>query len=110
VITNALGCRDTIIKDIEVKERFLVPNVFTPNNDGINDVFNVIASGYTNFNMKILNRWGDVLFETNNINNGWNGRTLSGTLVSEGTYFYIIQLTSPRGEQIIEKGPLQLLR
>lgn len=109
-ITNSEGCIDTVLKYIEVIEKLLIPNVFTPNNDGINDIYKVIASGYTNFSMKILNRWGDLLFETDKINYGWDGRTLAGSNVSEGTYYYIIQLTSPKGEQIIEKGPLQLLR
>ena len=110
VITNALGCRDTIIKDIEVKERFLVPNIFTPNNDGINDVFKVIASGYKDFSMQIYNRFGQVIFESFNPTIGWNGKTVSEIDVSEGTYFYIIKAVAPDGKEIIEKGPIQLLR
>lgn len=109
-ITNSDGCIDTVLKYIDVIEKLLIPNVFTPNNDGINDIYKVIASGYTNFNMKIYNRWGALLFESDKINYGWDGRTVSGTNVSDGTYYYVIQLTSPRGEQIIEKGPLQLIR
>ncbi|GIV28818.1 MAG: hypothetical protein KatS3mg027_2632 [Bacteroidia bacterium] len=110
VITNALGCRDTIIKDIEVKERFLVPNIFTPNNDGINDVFKVIASGYKDFSMQIYNRFGQLIFESLSPTIGWNGKTASGLDVTVGTYFYIIKAVAPDGKDVIEKGPLQLLR
>jgi gliding motility-associated-like protein len=109
-ITNSEGCVDTITKYIDVIEKLIIPNVFTPNNDGINDVYKIIASGYSNFNMKILNRWGEILFESEDINYGWDGRSVSGSLISEGTYFYIIKLTTPRGDNIIETGPLQLLR
>jgi gliding motility-associated-like protein len=110
VITNALGCRDTIIKDIEVKERFLVPNIFTPNNDGINDVFKVLASGYKDFSMLIYNRFGQLIFESFNPTIGWNGKTAAGLDVTVGTYFYIIKAVAPDGKEVIEKGPLQLLR
>lgn len=110
VITNALGCRDTIIKDIEVKERFLVPNIFTPNNDGINDVFKVIASGYKDFSMQIYNRFGQIIFESFNPTIGWNGKTVAGIDVTVGTYFYIIKAVAPDGKEVIEKGPIQLLR
>jgi len=49
------------------------PNAFSPNNDGQNDVFRPIANGVTNFTMKIWNRYGEVVFETNDVNRGWNG-------------------------------------
>jgi gliding motility-associated-like protein len=82
-----------------------IPNVFTPNNDGVNDIFE------TSFCNKIIkasvyNRWGTLVFETVNNNNiGWNGNTRSGEYCVEGTYFYIIETNEK-----IFKGFIQLLR
>jgi gliding motility-associated-like protein len=90
------GC--TVVDSVEV--RFLpstegegfVPNVFTPNGDGMNDVFQVDGLGLQDFSMQIYNRWGQILFETTNVQNGWNGGVDNQTSqrVPEGTYYYII--------------------
>lgn len=66
---------------------FSIPNVFTPNGDGINDLFFITASGLTEFNLIIVNRWGELMFETDDPNEGWDG-TFNGNKCSEGVYFY----------------------
>ena len=73
-----------------------IPNVFTPNGDGINDVFKINLSGgsLSNFNISIYDRWGLLVFTSPNINNKWDGRTTSGLKVVSGTYFYVIDLNS----------------
>lgn len=73
-----------------------VPNVFTPNGDGINDVFKVNLSGENlgNFYINIYDRWGILVFSSPNINYKWDGRTTSGLKVVPGTYFYILDLNS----------------
>lgn len=81
-----------------------IPNVFTPNNDGINDLFeisNLPASTTT----QIYNRWGIEVFETNKEGVFWDGRTTSGVAAGSGTYFYIITT-----EDETYKGFLQLVR
>lgn len=73
-----------------------IPNAFTPNGDGINDVFKINLSGenLANFNVNIYDRWGILVFASSSINNKWDGRTTSGLKVVSGTYFYVIDLNS----------------
>lgn len=95
-VTNNFGCVDSIEKNITVKlkETLFVPNVFTPQGDGLNDYFNVSAYGLQSLNMKIFNRWGGLIFETNSLAPGWDG-TYNGNPCIEGVYFYIIDATFP---------------
>jgi len=72
-----------------------VPNAFTPNDDGLNDVFTAIGYNITSFRMEIFNRWGILVYETNDINNGWDGDS-NGVQCEVGTYVYYIWWT---GEQ-----------
>ncbi len=73
----------------------LVYNGFTPNGDGVNDFFSIDhIDHFTNNKVSIFNRWGNTVFETtnyNNVNNAWDGK-VKGTVVPNGTYFYVINL------------------
>jgi gliding motility-associated-like protein len=85
----------------------VIPNVFTPNGDGANDVYFVTAKGLSDFNLVIVNRWGNVMFETDNPNIGWDG-TSNGQKCAEGTYFYL--LNAKAGDKDIkEHGFLTLI-
>ncbi|PKP51774.1 MAG: hypothetical protein CVT95_00075 [Bacteroidetes bacterium HGW-Bacteroidetes-12] len=88
---------------------FTIPNVFSPNNDGNNDFFFVESFELDALDMKIYNRWGEKIFEANEINAAWDGKTTSGNESSEGTYFYIITITIS-GKKEVYKGTLSLLR
>ena len=96
-------------------DTLMIPNIFTPNNDGINDVFNIILKGYEKIIWRIYNRWGDKLKmgELKIENDGsielWNGRTIAGEKVSDGTYYYIINLTKKGGKNETKKGFVQIL-
>jgi len=85
----------------------IIPNVFSPNVDGQNDLFKVTGLGINNVAMKIYNRWGQIVFESAQANDGWDGRTNSGIKVSEGTYFYIIDVETDKKETFT--GSLTLL-
>jgi len=92
-VTDQYVCKysDTIIVKEECDSDLFVPNVFTPNGDNINDIFKAVATAppcITNFNMKIFNRWGGLLNETNDINKGWDGKFRNEN-VPEGVYVYI---------------------
>jgi len=88
------GCQDVTTQVVVINEEliFYVPNAFTPDNDDFNQTFQpVFTSGFDpfNFNMLIFNRWGEVLFESNNADIGWDG-TYGGKLVQDGTYIWKI--------------------
>lgn len=115
LVSNAFG-NDTISMSnfivvdscLEIPVSFTIPNVFSPNNDGNNDVFFIENTGIESLDMKIYNRWGMLLYETSDINAVWDGRTSSGEQAPEGTYFYIITIKSDTTETF--KGTLTLLR
>lgn len=84
------GCADTTYLPLSVIEGMVVPNVFTPNNDGTNDVFIVRTSNIGNYRIRVYNRWGTQVFETTSPEIKWDGRTTAGTDAASGTYYYII--------------------
>ena len=92
-------CFDTISKNIEVGEvenylELVQTNIFSPNGDGINDVFRVNFKGdlVNCAEILIFSRWGDVIYTSNVERSGWDGRTQSGEKAPTGTYFYVIKL------------------
>ena len=88
-----------------------IPNVFSPNGDGQNDLFQVTGSGITSVTINIYNRWGNLLFNSAGITNkGWGGRTSAGTECLEGTYFYFITIEGLTVEKNTYKGSVTLLR
>lgn len=86
-----------------------IPNVLTPNGDGFNDIFVIDGSGITALHVQIYNRWGMLIYETNLLREGWDGRTRAGVEVPEGTYFYIVTLDL-NGTTETHKGSLSLIR
>ncbi len=89
-IVDAIGCETTL--DFDVVEHFpkiSIPNAFTPNNDGVNDVFKAISDCDLLFTMQIFNGWGEIIFSTQGTDDGWDGR-FKGTKVQDGQYSYVI--------------------
>jgi gliding motility-associated-like protein len=88
-----------------------IPNVFSPNGDGKNDFFNLIAEGYTNFHLIIFDRWGLKIFESSNAANQWNGKVNNtGGDCPDGTYYYIFTANDPSGIPFTNKGFISLIR
>ena len=88
-----------------------IPNAFTPNDDGRNDVLKALGTEVvTNFNLKIFNRYGQLVFESKNKNSGWDGR-FNGQMVNNGTYTYICRYQELNGtkEQVL-KGTVLVMR
>lgn len=115
VVTHLTGCTDTaaIVLDILPLVTLHVPNAFTPNNDGLNDTFKGkgFFDGFQNYEMTIWNRWGELLYQTNDPDDGWNGqKNNSGPNSPIGTYVYAINYTGPRGEIQDLKGHVTLIR
>jgi gliding motility-associated-like protein len=85
-------------------------NVFTPNNDGKNDVFNFRGTGITTSQLRVFNRWGEQLFESNDAKTGWNGKTMQGVNCPEGTYFWQMSYRLRSGKYGKHSGSVNLIR
>ena len=120
IVRSGLECLDTLVIPVNVVEGLIVPNVFTPNNDGWNDVFDVRTSAVGPFKLEIYNRWGNVVFENSSPLISWDGTTSAGVEASSGTYFYVISKAEMQSGNAInneldnfnfkETGWLQLIR
>jgi gliding motility-associated-like protein len=112
IVTDGFGCFDTATVTIEVQgiSSILIPNVFTPNGDGFNDVFTVGGTNLESVEAEIFNRWGQKMYEWKHVKGYWDGRTQSGLEAPEGTYFYIISAKGLDGEEYFKKGGFSLIR
>ncbi len=115
VVSHPNGCTDTSVVrlDIEPLVTLHMPNAFTPNNDGLNDTFKGkgFFAGFQDFTMNIWNRWGEQIYETNEPNDGWNGKKNNiGNNSPVGVYIYSINYIGPRGEVKELKGHVTLIR
>ena len=108
---TALGhqCNDTTDMTVIQIEGYDVYNVFTPNNDGKNDVF-YFNDWMLSIYVEIFNRWGERIYHWNNVNSGWDGKSYSGRHVEEGVYFYRLKATGEDGTLFEEKGSITLIR
>ena len=89
-----------------------IPNAFTPNGDGLNDKFRILGlpvENITKFNMEIFNRWGQVVFSTNNILDAWDGK-FKGELCPAGEYVWIIYYEDNKKTRFSNKGLIMLVR
>jgi gliding motility-associated-like protein len=110
VATN--GCSDTITKVILVNDTagLVMPTVFTPNGDGINDYFQPIASNVGNFACTIFDRWGKSVFEFKSTSDKWSGQSTSGGSCPDGTYYYVMEAQDVNGKAYKSKGFITLMR
>jgi gliding motility-associated-like protein/uncharacterized repeat protein (TIGR01451 family) len=110
-VWNEYGCIaiDSISFSTNCSTELFVPNAFSPNEDNQNDFFKAYGIEVVNFNLKIFDRWGSFLFESNNIEQGWNGK-FKGQLKENGVYVYFINATFLDGTTIQKKGDLTLMR
>lgn len=107
---NVYGCMDTADVRIDIREELFVPNAFSPNGDGKNDVFRIENIGYQGVNaFMIFNRWGQKIFQTMDATGGWDG-TQNGMPVEPGTYYYDIRLGMRDGTVKIFRGDVTLVR
>jgi gliding motility-associated-like protein len=108
---NSYGCIDSAIGDIYVAPKVIIPNVFTPNGDGTNDEFYFTIRGAQCFNCNIYNRWGILVYQSNDIKQGWDGKIQqSGELASDGTYYYLLNYCDYKNDSYQLAGFLELIR
>ena len=108
---NENGCSDTLCLQVAaiVTPLVDVPNAFSPNGDGTNDVVYVKGYAIGKMTWRIYNRWGQLLFTSSNINTGWNGR-FKGELQPQEVYAYILNIDFTDGTKLNKKGDITLLR
>ena len=113
VVVDEHGCMDSITNCLVVNPlfTFYIPDAFSPNGDGINDVFMPRGSYVKSYEMYIYDRWGQQLFHSTDINNGWNGTTKGGsTTCQEDTYVYLIKLTDSQGNDHSYTGNITIIK
>jgi gliding motility-associated-like protein len=113
IVTNNLGCKDTVVHTIKVVGNcyIAVPNAFTPNNDGINDyLYPLNAYKAKDLIFKVYNRFGQVIFQTTDWTNKWDG-SFKGQGADPATYVWILQYTHiDTGKRVEQKGTTVLIR
>ncbi len=107
------GCKNSSTVTIKNDCYINIPNIFTPNGDGLNDFFyphQYLSSGLVQYHMQIFNRWGELVFETTSLTGrGWDGK-LNDVPQPEGVYIYLIEGTFKDGQKEQHTGNLTLLR
>ena len=83
-----------------------MPNVFTPNGDGVNDVYHINGEKdiFKEFNIVIVNRWGNVIVSYNDPKGTWDGKNSSNQFVDEGVYFYTVKAVTLQGKELVKQG------
>jgi len=113
-VENEYGCKTVDSVNLQVvacdSKRVFVPNTFTPNNDGLNDVLYVRGAGLRELEyFRIFDRWGNMIFETHNISEGWDG-TFGGKKADLATYVYVLRGICSSGSVIDMSGNVTLVR
>jgi gliding motility-associated-like protein len=113
-VKNNNGCSDTLCKVVKVgcaENTLFVPNTFTPNGDGLNDLFNVVTlpQCIQKFNLAIYNVWGQKVFSTDKLEEGWNGM-YKGQEAEDDVYSYILEYTMDSGKAYRKTGHVTLIK
>lgn len=110
-VTSWVGCTNQAYTVVRGPVLLYVPTAFTPNNDGINDAFKVVGSQIMNYELWIMNRWGETVFHSTDLDDVWIGDVQGGTHYAEnGIYNWIIRLKGYNTDAEEYTGTLQLMR
>jgi large repetitive protein len=100
----------TLIIDVQKPSLLVVPNVFTPNGDLVNDYFAMESKEIRTFSCTIFNRWGKKIFEWADVNAGWDGKTKGGNMAADGVYYFIIYAVGNDDVEYDLTGTVTLIR
>lgn len=113
VVSNSFQCTDTALYVVYVdfETTLYIPNTFSPNDDGLNDVFGIVYEGIVpdGYLLRIFNRWGSMVFQSDNISNLWDGK-INGNNMQDGVYIYYIKYKTFKGEEKKMRGSVTLLK
>jgi gliding motility-associated-like protein len=113
---NALGFAERSFSNIAcgiIEPIVYIPNSFTPGTDGINDLFKPVVTFYdvNNYEFSIVDRWGQVVFQTTDPNQGWNGEhDASGKLVTNDLFCYVLKIKDGNNQEYSFRGTVAVLR
>jgi len=110
-VTNDFGCVSEFENQVFISPRYMlrVPSAFTPNSDGNNDRFTIKGNGVKEFSISIYNRWGSLIFFSNNIDVSWDGK-VNGQPADKGIYVYHTYFRDDNDEVSEKNGYITLLR
>ena len=110
-LSNQFGCDSIVTLDAKVRpcNHIFVPNIFSPNGDNVNDYFEAKGIDVGSFTMQIFNRWGELIYTSHDINQGWDGK-FKDREVNPGVYVYLIKGRYINGDTFSLHGDLTLLR
>ncbi|HEY4798139.1 MAG TPA: gliding motility-associated C-terminal domain-containing protein, partial [Bacteroidia bacterium] len=109
--SNSIGCpntKDTVVI-VPPFSQLYIPTSFTPNGDGNNDIYYVFGKCLTDMTFRIYDRWGEKIFETTDVNTGWDGM-YKGEKENAGVFIYSFEGTLTTGEKVNQKGNITLIR
>lgn len=109
IVSGSPGCSDSAARDIQVNDLLELPNIFTPNGDGINDYFRIRTNGLNTYSFSVYSRSGNLVFRSESPYIFWDGRSVSGQEMHNGIYFYIISQVDG-GNKFHTKGYVHLIR
>lgn len=109
IVTDEYGCIDTAFNDVYIYMPPEVPNAFSPNNDGENDVLHVLGGPFVELEFVIYNNWGEIIFTSNDESIGWDG-TFKSVDQPLGVYVYTVRAVTADGEEHRGNGDVTLIR
>lgn len=110
-VTDSLGCQNTFTLEAVPEGEVYIPNAFTPNEDGINDLFEIKGYNIAKFDLLITNRQGEVVFQSAEILNKWDGSVPSGRFYAKDeVYIYSVKVETTRGKTIEKQGTVTVIR
>ncbi len=108
LVKAGAGCHDTVTVQIAASDILDAPNIFTPNNDGHNDLFIVKTNGYNEFTLEVFNKWGAMVYTTTARRLYWDGYSSAGIQVPPGVYYFHVTSPDIKGYQL--SGKILLIR
>lgn len=114
VVTNIEGCTDTssYYLYVGIQNTVYIPNAFSPDDNGVNDVFIPVAHGIENYELKVFNRWGDLLYQTNDDTKGWDGKW-NGKPLKQDVYVWVLkyrEVCSDNETDTVLRGHVTLIK
>ncbi len=114
VVVSDYGCKDSTIRIVRIEDDYAlyIPNAFSPNSDGTNDVFKAVGSGVKEFKLFIFDRWGNQVFFSDKLEKGWDGRyqAKGEDIVQEDVYVWKIEAKTTKNEKKQLAGVVSLLK